>query len=139
MDMNDVIMSLGGVNRISAPCSLDVTDKDLAEHLATEVEGTVYTVEEIRKQVPILQAIHNLPQPKEFPPLNPAQVRLVLNQFGLLDIVETAIKSSDRSLQIEWEFRTEFARDNTLLLTMATTLGITDLQLDLMFEAGILL
>ena len=69
-------------------------------------------------------------------PLNPAQVRLALNKFGLLDTVEAAIKSGDKSLQIEWEFRTEFSRDNDLLLSMATALNITDTQLDDMFSMG---
>jgi hypothetical protein len=77
--------------------------------------------------------------PKTYTSLNPAQVRLVLHQFGLLDTVEAAIKAGDRSLQIEWDYRTEFARDNDLLVSMATTLGITDSQLDAMFEAGVLL
>jgi len=72
-------------------------------------------------------------------PLSAAQARLVLNQFGLLTQVETAIASGSRDLQIEWEFRTEFKRDNALLNSMATSLGMTDVQLDAMFAAGILL
>jgi hypothetical protein len=72
-------------------------------------------------------------------PLSPAQVRLVLNQYGLLTTVESAIASGSQELKIEWEFRTEFKRDNALLNSMATTLGMTDVQLDEMFAAGILL
>lgn len=72
-------------------------------------------------------------------PLSPAQVRLVLNQFGLLTQVESAIASGGQELKIEWEFRTEFKRDNALLTSMATSLGLTDEQLDAMFEAGVLL
>jgi hypothetical protein len=137
--MNDVIMSLGGVSRITAPCSLNADNNELAKHLAMEVEGKIFTVAEIRNQIPIYQAMVNALQVKQFLPLNPAQVRLVLNQFGLLDTVESAIKAGDKSLQIEWDYRTEFARDNDLLLSMAKSLNINDKQLDAMFEAGALL
>lgn len=82
------------------------------------------TIEQIRAQ------LHSL---------SPAQVRLVLNQFGLLTQVETAIAAGSRELQIEWEFRVEFKRDNVLLNSMATGLGLTDVQLDNMFKVGILL
>ena len=72
-------------------------------------------------------------------PLSPAQVRLVLNQFGLLAQVESAVAAGDKTLQVEWEFRNEFARDNVTLLIMATALGMTEAQLDNMFEIGITL
>lgn len=72
-------------------------------------------------------------------PLSPAQVRLVLNQFGLLTQVESAIASGSHELKIEWEFMAEFKRDNAFLKSMAKSLGLTDEQLDAMFEAGILL
>lgn len=72
-------------------------------------------------------------------PLSPAQVRLVLNQYGLLAQVEATIAAGSRDLQIEWGFRTEFNRDNVLLNSMATSLGLSAGQLDNMFKAGVLL
>lgn len=69
-------------------------------------------------------------------PLSPAQIRLVLNQFGLLANVEAAVALGDKKLQVEWEFRTEFSRDNATLLSV---LGMSDAQLDSMFEIGITL
>ena len=69
-------------------------------------------------------------------PLSPAQVRLVLDQFGLLAQVEAAVALGDKKLKVEWEFRTEFARDNATLLSMATALGMTATQVDSMFEIG---
>lgn len=73
---------------------------------------------------------------KALKPLSPAQVRLVLDQFGLLAQVETAVAVGDKKLKLEWEFRTEFARDNVTLLGMATALGMTPTQVDSMFEIG---
>lgn len=70
-------------------------------------------------------------------PLSPAQVRLVLDQFGLLTQVESAVALGNKKLKVEWEFRTEFARNNAVLISMASALGITDAQLDQMFSIGI--
>ena len=80
------------------------------------------------------------PEPKpKLQPLSPAQVRLVLDQFGLLDSVESAVATGNKTLQIEWHNRISFERDNQLLLSMATALKITDKQLDQMFAIGITL
>ena len=76
---------------------------------------------------------------KVFSPLSPAQVRLVLEQFGLLASVEAAVALGTKTLQVEWEFRNEFARDNTTLLIMAAALGMTTDQVDNMFNIGITL
>lgn len=76
---------------------------------------------------------------KNYKPLSPAQVRLVLDQFGLLAQVEAAVLAGPKKLQVEWEFRTEFARDNATLLSMASALGMTSAQLDNMFEIGVTL
>lgn len=53
MDMNDVIMSLGGVEKITSPCDLNVSDADLLVHLSNNVVGTSYTVAQIRAQIPV--------------------------------------------------------------------------------------
>lgn len=72
-------------------------------------------------------------------PLNPAQIRLVLLNNGLLEQVESMIAQSTDAVKIEWEFRTEYRRTNPLLLQMAAALGLTDEQLDTMFEEGLAL
>lgn len=69
-------------------------------------------------------------------PLAPAQIRLVLDQFGLLAQVESAVAAGDKKLKVEWEFRIEFTRENATLNAMATALGLTAAQLDKMFEVG---
>lgn len=56
MDYNEVIISLGGVERITAPCALDVSDTELAHHIANNVVGTKHSVSAVKAQVPVLQA-----------------------------------------------------------------------------------
>ena len=89
------------------------------------------------KYIPIV--ISDVERRAAYKPLSPAQVRLVLDQFGLLSQVEAAVVAGSKKLKLEWEFRTEFARDNPTLIGMATALGMTDAQLDQMFEIGITL
>lgn len=69
-------------------------------------------------------------------PLSPAQIRLALDQLGLLAKVESAVAAGDNTLKIEWEFRQEFKRDNPTLNAMAKSLGITDDELDNIFVIG---
>jgi hypothetical protein len=65
------------------------------------------------------------------------QARLALLGSNLLAAVTTAITSgTDEALKIEWEYSTECKRDWQSLITMATALGMTDLQLDELFILG---
>jgi predicted phage tail protein len=56
MDYNDVIISLGGVERILAPGLLTLTDVELEAHIAKNVVGTKHSVAAVKAQVPVLQA-----------------------------------------------------------------------------------
>jgi hypothetical protein len=56
MDYNDVIISLGGVERITAPCALGVSDTELANHIANHVVGTKHSVDAVKAQVSVLAA-----------------------------------------------------------------------------------
>ena len=64
------------------------------------------------------------------------QARLVLNQVGLLDDVEAAVKAADRSVQIEWEFAGEVQRNWPTLVALASALNLDDASLDALFMAG---
>lgn len=64
------------------------------------------------------------------------QARLVLHQTGLLDEVEAAVASADRSVQIEWEFAGEVNRTWPTLVTLASALNLNDAALDALFVAG---
>ena len=63
------------------------------------------------------------------------QARLALLQSGLLQTVTDAIaNSTDEAMKIEWEYATEVKRDWGSLVALTTALGITDLQLDDLFQ-----
>ena len=71
--------------------------------------------------------------PKEVPQeINPLQSKLQLLELGLLDDVE-AMVSADRKVQLYWEYASVIERDNEILLMMATSLGMTEEQLDDLF------
>lgn len=57
MDMNDVILSIGGVSRISAKLEITASDAEIAAHLATHCSGeNIPTVAQVRAQIPVYQA-----------------------------------------------------------------------------------
>jgi hypothetical protein len=72
-------------------------------------------------------------------PLDRFQVRKILNLNGLRQAVEDAITAGSQDLKDEWALRDSFVRTNPLLNNMATQLGMTDIQIDAMFEAGVTL
>ena len=77
------------------------------------------------------------------PPAQPApiptqvtmrQARLALLQSGLLQTVTNAIANgTDEAMKIEWEYATEVDRDWPSLVTLASSLGMTDSDLDNLF------
>lgn len=64
------------------------------------------------------------------------QVRLILLQQGLLETVGAMIEQQEEAVRIEWEYATEFRRDNPLLTGLAANLGLTDEQIDEFFIAA---
>lgn len=78
------------------------------------------------------------PQPAPLPPtsLTPRQIRLVLTTAGLRTAVESAVAASSQDIRDAWEFSLEYRRTDPVLLAMASTLGITDAQLDELFVQG---
>ena len=63
------------------------------------------------------------------------QARLALFQAGKLNEVETAIQNSnDEELKIEWNYATEVPRNWESLIRVANNLGITDAEIDALFE-----
>lgn len=65
---------------------------------------------------------------------SPAQGQLALLQANLLDTVEQWISTQPRNVQIEYSSRTEWKRNWTLVIDAAIALGISDTQLDELFE-----
>jgi hypothetical protein len=68
------------------------------------------------------------------PPMSitPRQARLVLLDKGLLDDVEELVKT-DRRISIYWEYATELVRTDAVLINLASTLGLSNEQLDNLF------
>ena len=65
------------------------------------------------------------------------QARLALLAVDLLATVDEAIVTgTDEVLKVEWEYATEVRRDWANLITMATSLGMTEEQLDDLFIKG---
>ena len=78
------------------------------------------------------------PDPAEAPPVptevSAAQGRLALLQADALDALEAWVASQDRATQIEYAARGEWRRDWPLVATGATTLGLTEAQVDDLFR-----
>lgn len=89
----------------------------------------------------------NTPEPADPPPpvvidrVTMRQARLALLGAGLLDQIESALAAipdelQRRAAQIEWEYATEVARDSPWVQQLSATLGLTEEQLDGLFEAA---
>lgn len=64
------------------------------------------------------------------------QLRLFLLQQNMLDSVEIIIESESREVQIQWEYATQFYRDDPLLNDLASRLQIEQEALDQFFIAA---
>lgn len=60
------------------------------------------------------------------------QAKLQLLEIGLLDEVEEMVKQ-DRRIELYWTDATDFYRTDEIFLDMATTIGLSDVQLDDLF------
>lgn len=63
-----------------------------------------------------------------------AQARLALLQRDLLDDVEVAMAAQPRAVRIEWEFRTSVDRASPLVAGMQAILGLSDAEVDELFQ-----
>ncbi len=68
--------------------------------------------------------------------LTPVQARIALNNAGLRTQVDNAVSSADQNTKDYWEFATSIDRNNPILISMATSLGITSEQVDQLFIEG---
>lgn len=62
--------------------------------------------------------------------VSPRQIRLALTQLGYRTQVENAVKAGDQTLQDNWQFASQFDRNNSLVTDVAKALGVSDAQLD---------
>ena len=66
--------------------------------------------------------------------VTPRQARLALLSAGLLPAVESAVKAAGGATQITWEYATEINRNDALITTLGSALGLTDAAIDLLFK-----
>jgi len=68
------------------------------------------------------------------------QARLALLGAGLLSSVDAAIAAmpspAKEAAQIEWDYASEVQRDNALIASLASGLGLTEAQVDDLFIAA---
>ncbi len=76
------------------------------------------------------------PLPPPIPSLSPRQIRLILNQAGLRASVEAAVAAGTQDTKDQWQYSSVFLRNDPLLVTMATALGLTAVAVDTLFING---
>ena len=83
----------------------------------------------------------NTPESYVPPPAPPVtqvtayQAKIQLSRAGLYDSVVTTVNTSDNpELKIAWEVATTFERNSPFILALQPELGITDAQLDDLFQ-----
>lgn len=62
------------------------------------------------------------------------QAKLALLNAGLLDDIEAMIEKSEKSVQISWEYATEFERNNPLILSFGALMKMSEEELDELFK-----
>lgn len=74
-----------------------------------------------------------IPTPESPSIVSMRQARLALLQVDLLNSVEEAIANGSKADQITWEYATEVRRDDSLVVNLSVTLGLSKQQLDDLF------
>lgn len=62
--------------------------------------------------------------------VTPRQARLALLSAGLLDQVESAVTAAGGATKIAWEYATVINRDDPLIISISSSLGLTAEQID---------
>ena len=69
----------------------------------------------------------------------PRQARLALVTAGVYESVQTAVTSVSDQARIEWEYATMIERNNPIIAEMQEALGMSDEDLDALFELAVTL
>lgn len=77
--------------------------------------------------------------PTKITSITPRQIRQVLTAAGVRAQAEAAVAAGDQDLKDWWEFASSFERDHPVLISMATSLGLTEAQIDELFQQAALL
>ena len=110
--------------------------------------GTVWSIPDINSPTWIGEKFRNwlaagneiepyeAPLPPPVTVVTPRQARLALHAAGMLETVEAAIAASDKPTQVTWEYAIEFRRDDPLINSLGTQLGLTPQQIDQFFATA---
>lgn len=78
--------------------------------------------------------IRTLPSEPQKPRIVSArQARLALLQAGLLSTVANSISSMSEEIQITWEYATEWNRNDDLIISIGSSLGLSNTDIDNLF------
>lgn len=104
----------------------------------TKEDGTVmYQYEQLRFAPPISdeaidKAVAKRKEELKVKTITPRQLRLQLLAAGLLDDVE-ALCSTNREMQIWFEYSLDFQRNHEMIIVMGAQLGMSDTDMDSFF------
>ena len=77
---------------------------------------------------------------KFFPPIKPTYFRRVLRQMGLLSTIDGALAiPGNEDKKIAFDYTLSFIRNDAELIEMGAALGLTNSQIDAIFEAALAL
>jgi len=85
------------------------------------------------------EALNGLPRDRAGMSCTPRQARLALAYAGLLDTVDAWVAAQGAATKIEWEYASEVRRTVGLVTSAATELGMTEDQIDGLFEYAVTL
>jgi hypothetical protein len=124
------------VQPVSRP-TIDTMTQAVTEGAPALVDGVwvqVWDVTELTDE----EKADRLQAKREGMTLTPFQARAVLSYSGMLGNVMALMAHEDTPdmIKIAWEYASEFRRMSPAILGMAGALGLTDEQLDSMFEQG---
>lgn len=74
--------------------------------------------------------------PEPVPEISAWQIRKALNVTGLRDQIEAAVAVASRDVQDGWATAREFERTHPLIVQMVSALGLSDAEVDAVFELG---
>lgn len=64
------------------------------------------------------------------------QIRKALTAVGLRDQIETAVAGASQEIKDAWQHANPFDRNHPLIVQMASALGLSDAEVDAVFELG---
>lgn len=91
------------------------TELDLFTNEQKQILLTEQEITDLQNSLELLPLIRSI---------DARRLRLALHQLDLLDKVESAIATLDKSAQIDWEYATDIKEDYPLVVALATNLGL---------------